>query len=149
MTPPRSGGKTPTTNSLWRVRRAVQRGHGRGKKGAGFKHPNSEASGPHLNRMQLASIWREHLAAGCPSELAGVEIAGSDARTLDAEINACVSALICRSITVDERIERRLTEISSALVGKQAEGVEPVATYCARLNRLVSAVLTESRAGRA
>lgn len=99
--------------------------------------------------MQLASIWREHLAAGCPSELAGVKIAGSDARTLDAEINACVSALICRSMTVDERIERRLTEISSALVGKQAEGVEPVATYCARLNRLVSAVLTESRAGRA
>jgi len=99
--------------------------------------------------MQLASIWREHLAAGCPSELAGVEIAGSDARTLDAEINACVSALICRSMTVDERIERRLTEISTALAGKQAEGVEPVAAYCARLNRLVSAVLTESRAGRA
>ncbi len=99
--------------------------------------------------MQLANIWREHLAAGCPSELAGVEIAGSDARTLDAEITACVSALICRCLTVDERIERRLTEISTALVGKQAEGVEPVATYCARLNRLVSAVLTESRAGRA
>ena len=99
--------------------------------------------------MQLASIWREHLAAGCPRELAGVEIAGSDARSLDAEINACVSALICRSITVDERIERRLTEISTALVGKQAEGNEPVATYCARLNRLVSAVLTESRSGRA
>jgi len=100
--------------------------------------------------MQLASIWREHLAAGCPSELAGVEIAGSDARALDAEINACVSAVICRSIIVDERIERRLHEISSALVGKQAEGVvEPVATYCARLNRLVSAVLIESRVGRA
>jgi hypothetical protein len=99
--------------------------------------------------MQLASIWREHLAAGCPSELAGVEIAGSDARTLDAEINACVSALICRSMTVDERIERRLTEISSALAWKQAETMGPVASYCERLNRLVSAVLTESRAGRA
>jgi hypothetical protein len=99
--------------------------------------------------MQLASIWREHLTAGCPSELAGVEIAGSDARTLDAEITACVSALICRSIIVDERIERRLAEISIALVDKQAEGIEPVATYCARLNRLVSAVLSETRAGRA
>lgn len=99
--------------------------------------------------MQLASIWREHLAAGCPSELAGVEIAGSDARALDAEITACVSALICRSMTVDERIERRLTEISSALTGKQAEADGPVASYCARLNKLVSAVLTESRAGRA
>lgn len=50
---------------------------------------------------------------------------------------------------LDERIERRLTEISSALAGKQAEGIEPVAAYCARLNRLVSAVLIESRAGRA
>jgi hypothetical protein len=99
--------------------------------------------------MQLARIWCEHLAAGCPRELAGVEIAGSDARTLDAEINACVSALLCRAMTVDERIERRLTEISSALADKQAEAEEPVATYCARLNRLVSAVLTESRAGRA
>ena len=99
--------------------------------------------------MQLARIWREHLAAGCPSELAGVEIAGSDARTLDAEITACVSALLCQSLTVDERIERRLTEISSALVDKQAEAQEPVAAYCARLNRLVSAVLTESRSGRA
>jgi hypothetical protein len=99
--------------------------------------------------MQLASIWREHLAAGCPSELAGVEIAGSDARALDAEITACVSAVICRAMTVDERIERRLTEISSALVGKQAEAEGPVASYCARLNKLVSAVLTESRTGRA
>jgi hypothetical protein len=99
--------------------------------------------------MQLASIWREHLAAGCPRELAGVEIAGADARTLDAEINACVSAVICRSMTVDERIERRLTEISTALTDKQAEAEAPVAAYCARLNRLVSAMLTETRAGRA
>lgn len=99
--------------------------------------------------MQLARLWREHLAAGCPSELAGVEIAGSDARALDAEINACVSALICRCITVDERIERRLSDISTALLDKQAEAEEPVAEYCARLNKLVSAVLTESRTGRA
>ena len=28
--------------------------------------------------MQLARLWREHLAAGCPTEVAGVEIAGSE-----------------------------------------------------------------------
>lgn len=99
--------------------------------------------------MQLARLWREHLAAGCPRELAGVEIAGSDARTLDAEITACVSALICRSMTVDERIERRLADISDALASKQRQAGEPVAAYCARLNRLVGAMLTESRTGRA
>lgn len=97
--------------------------------------------------MQLARLWREHLAAGCPRELTGVEIAGSDARTLDAEITACVSALICRSMTVDERIERRLAEIREALVSKQAQADEPVATYYARLNKLVGAMLTESRTG--
>jgi hypothetical protein len=99
--------------------------------------------------MQLARLWREHLAAGCPRELSGVEIAGSDARALDAEITACVSALLCRSLTVDSRIERRLTEISDALKDKQAGADEPVATYYARLNQLVSAVLSETRAGRA
>jgi hypothetical protein len=99
--------------------------------------------------MQLARLWREHLAAGCPRELTGVEIAGSDARTLDAEITACVSALICRSMTVDERIERRLAEVSDALASKQAQADAPVAAYCARLNRLVGALLTESRHGRA
>jgi hypothetical protein len=99
--------------------------------------------------MQLARLWREHLAAGCPRELAGVEIAGSDARTLDAEITACVSALICRSMTVDERIHRRLAEISDALADKQAQADAPVAAYCARLNRLVGAMLTESGVGRA
>jgi hypothetical protein len=99
--------------------------------------------------MQLARLWREHLAAGCPRELTGVEIAGSDARALDAEITACVSALICRSMTVDERIERRLNEISDALASKQRQADEPVAAYCARLNRLVGALLTESRTGRA
>ncbi len=97
--------------------------------------------------MQLTRLWREHMAAGCPSELSGVEIAGSDARELDAEITACVSALLCRSLTVDGRIERRLVEISSALSDKQAETDEPVAGYCARLNQLVSAMLTETRAG--
>ena len=52
-------------------------------------------------------------------------------------------------MTVDERIERRLYEISDALASKQRQADEPVAAYCARLNRLVGALLTESRAGRA
>jgi hypothetical protein len=100
--------------------------------------------------MQLARLWREHMAAGCPSEVAGVEIAGSDARALDAEITACASALICRKMTVDSRMERRLTEISTALANKQAHAEEPVAAaYYARLNELVSAVLVESQTGRA
>ena len=99
--------------------------------------------------MQLARLWREHMAAGCPRELTGVEIAGADARELDAEINACVSALLCQSLTVDGRIERRLVDISTALSGKQAEAGAPIAAYCARLNQLVSAVLSETRGGRA
>lgn len=99
--------------------------------------------------MQLARLWREHLAAGCPNELTGVEIAGTDARALDAEITACVSAVLTRTITVDGRIERRLCEIRSALVNKQAAANEPVAQYCQRLNQLVSAVLVESKGGRA
>jgi hypothetical protein len=48
-------------------------------------------------------------------------------------------------MTVDGRIERRLTEIKTALNDKQAESQAPVAQYCARLNKLVSAVLVESR----
>lgn len=99
--------------------------------------------------MQLSRLWREHLEAGCPRELAGVEIAGTEARTLDAEITACVSALLTRTITVDGRIERRLAEISTALCDKQVESDAPVAQYCARLNKLVSAVLVESKGGRA
>ena len=99
--------------------------------------------------MQLARLWREHMAAGCPRELSGVEIAGSDARELDAEITSCVSALLSRSLTLDGRMERRLAEISVALSDKQSQAEEPVAAYCARLNELVSAVLTETRAGRA
>jgi hypothetical protein len=100
--------------------------------------------------MQLARIWREHLAAGCPNEVASVEIAGSSARALDAEITACASALICRSMRVDSRIERRLTEIRTALADKQADAEEPAAAaYYARLNELVGAVLFESRSEQA
>jgi hypothetical protein len=99
--------------------------------------------------IKLSRLWREHLEAGCPIELAGVEIAGTDARALDAEITACVSALLTRTITVDGRIERRLTDISTALNEKRAAAQAPVAQYCERLNKLVSAVLVESRGGRA
>jgi len=52
-------------------------------------------------------------------------------------------------MTVDERIERRLSEIREALASKQQQSEAPVAAYCARLNRLVGAMLTESRSGRA
>jgi hypothetical protein len=97
----------------------------------------------------LSRLWREHLQAGCPTELTGVEIAGTEARTLDAEITACVSALLTRSITVDGRIERRLTEISTALSDKRMGAEAPVAQYCERLNKLVSAVLVVSKSGRA
>jgi hypothetical protein len=97
--------------------------------------------------MQLARLWREHLEAGCPRELTGVEIAGTDARELDAEITACVSALLTHTLRVDGRIERRLTEVSAELSRRQSNAEPPVAAYCARLNQLVSAVLTESRSG--
>lgn len=99
--------------------------------------------------LPLSRLWREHLEAGCPTELTGVEIAGTDARALDAEITACVSALLTRTITVDGRIERRLTEISTALVSKQIGAQAPIARYCERLNKLVSAVLVQSRGGHA
>ncbi len=102
------------------------------------------------SRVPLSRLWREHLQAGCPSELTGVEIAGTDARALDAEITACVSALLTHTITVDGRIQRRLAEISHALADKRTEAADtPVAEYCERLNKLVSAVLIESKAGRA
>ena len=95
--------------------------------------------------MQLARLWREHLAAGCPRELSGIEIAGMDARELDAEISACVSAMLSHTLKVDGRIERRLAEVSADLERRQSSSEPPVAQYCARLNQLVSAVLTESK----
>ena len=97
--------------------------------------------------MQLSRLWREHLQAGCPTALIGVEIAGSDARVLDAEITACVSAFLTHTLKVDDRIERRLNEVCSALTRKQSDADEDVAQYCARLNKLVSAVLSESKLG--
>ncbi len=68
-----------------------------------------------------------------------------DARELDAEITACVSALLTHTLKVDGRIERRLVEVSADLARRQSSSEPPVAQYCARLNRLVSAVLTESK----
>jgi hypothetical protein len=70
---------------------------------------------------------------------------------LDAEITSCASALICRSMRVDGRMEKRLTDISAVLASKQADAGEPAAAaaYYARLNELISAVLVESRSGQA
>ena len=93
--------------------------------------------------MQLSQMWREHLQAGCPPEMRGLNIAGTAARELDAEITACVSASLTHSLKMDSRIERRLHDIAHAL-----EHVEPaspeVAAYCSRLNKLVSAVLVNA-----
>lgn len=99
--------------------------------------------------MELARLWKEHLDAGCPSELSGFEIAGVDAVALDAEITACVSAMITRRLIPDERMAHRLEEVSHALVRASTEQAEPVSGYAQRLNRLVSAVLIETRTGRA
>lgn len=96
--------------------------------------------------MQIAHLWREHVQAGCPAELNGLEIAGTDVRTLDAEITACVSAYLTNTLRVDSRIGRRLTRVSFELTRAQGEVEPPVAEYCARLNRLVSAVLTATNA---
>ena len=97
--------------------------------------------------MQLARLWRQHKEAGCPSELTGVQIAGTDARALDEEITSCVSALLSHTLTVDERIERRLVEVRADLTRTQLRAEPPVAQYCARLNELVSAVLTRDKVG--
>ena len=92
--------------------------------------------------MQLCHLWRQHRDAGCPSVLQGVEIAGTDARLLDAEITSYTSALMAHTLTLDARIERRLTDISLDLARHQIQADPQVAEYCARLNQLVSAVLT-------
>ena len=97
--------------------------------------------------MQLAQLWREHLNAGYPNELAGVQIAGTDARALDAEITSCVSAVLTRQLKIDSRMQRRLVDISSALANKETDAEAPVAAYCHRLNQLVNSVLTETRSG--
>lgn len=93
--------------------------------------------------MQLSQLWREHQQAGCPPEMRGLNIAGTAARDLDAEITACVSACVTHSFRMDSRIERRLHDISNALE-HMPEASPEVAAYCSRLNKLVSAVLVNA-----
>ncbi len=96
--------------------------------------------------MPLASLWREHLEAGCPSGLQGVEIAGSGIVALDAEVTAYVSAVVMQTcINTDQRVSRRLEEIHAALEGMLTRAPEPVASYCARLDCLVGAALQRLR----
>lgn len=93
--------------------------------------------------MHLSQVWREHLQAGCPPEIRTLNIAGTQARELDAEITACVSACVAHSLKMDARIERRLHDIASAL--ERFEPATPeAAAYCSRLNKLVSAVLVNA-----
>ena len=93
--------------------------------------------------MPLASLWREHLEAGCPNELQGVEIAGTDVVALDAEVTAYVSAVVTQTCTnTDEQVSRRLEEIRKALEQTVPHAPQPLASYCSRLNCLVSAALT-------
>jgi hypothetical protein len=93
--------------------------------------------------MQLSQMWREHLQAGCPPEMRSLNIAGTAAGALDAEITAYVSACVTHSLKMDTRIERRLHDISHAL--EHMDPVTPeVAAYCSRLNKLVSAVLVNA-----
>lgn len=96
--------------------------------------------------MPLARLWREHLEAGCPSGLQGVEIAGSDIVALDAEVTAYVSAIVTQTCAnTDERVSRRLEEIHAALGRTLTHAPEPVVRYCTRLDCLVSAALTRLR----
>ncbi len=99
--------------------------------------------------MGLVQLWSEHRDAGCPQELSGLSIAGKDARALDAEITACVSACLSRSFRIDERVERRLTEVQVALSQAESSLQPEAAHYCARLNQLVGAVLVQTQAGNA
>src|SRR5690242_2485573 len=86
-----------------------------------------------LNEMQLAQLWREHLQAGCPTELQGTQIAGSDIIALDAEVTACVSALITRACKGgDERTTQRLKEIRAALERSLTGSTGPLAEYFTR-----------------
>jgi hypothetical protein len=94
--------------------------------------------------MQLSQMWKEHLKAGCPPEIRSLNIAGTAAGALDAEITACVSACVAHSLKMDSRIERRLQDIAHALEDFQGQGTPEVAAYCTRLNRLVSAVLVNA-----
>jgi hypothetical protein len=101
--------------------------------------PSGEAK-----EMQLSQMWREHLQAGCPPEIRGLNIAGTQVSALDAEITACVSACVTHQLRMDSRIERRLHDIAHALEDAQMQSTPEVAAYCTRLNKLVSAVLVNA-----
>jgi hypothetical protein len=94
--------------------------------------------------MQLSQMWREHPKAGCPPEIRGMNIAGTAASALDAEITACVSACVTHSLKMASRIERRLHDIAHALEDVQGQVNPELAAYCTRLNKLVSAVLVNA-----
>jgi hypothetical protein len=94
--------------------------------------------------MQLSQMWREHLKAGRPPEILGLNIAGTEAHALDAEITAAVSACVTHQLKMDARIERRLHDIAHALEDVQEQSTPEVAAYCTRLNKLVSAVLVNA-----
>ena len=92
--------------------------------------------------MPLASLWREHLEAGCPSELQGVQIAGSDVVALDAEVTAYVSAVVTQTCSNTRgQVSQRLEEIREALEHLAPNAPQPLAAYCSRLNCLVTAAL--------
>src|SRR5690349_15807993 len=96
--------------------------------------------------MQLAQLWREHLEAGCPSDLHGAEVAGSDVVALDAEVTACVSAVITRARTGgDDRATQRLQEIRATLERSLVGSTGPLAEYFARLRSLVTAALERTQ----
>src|SRR5689334_17965432 len=112
-----------------------------GDDGDKFGYFRAQMSTGEAKEMQLSQMWREHLQAGCPPEIRALNIAGTAASALDAEITACVSACVTHQLRMDSRIERRLHDIAHALEDAQVQSTPEVAAYCTRLNKLVSAVL--------
>ena len=111
-------------------------------------HPEQAQYRESRTDKQLTQLWRQHRDAGCPSQAQGVEIAGTDALALDAEITSAASAVLAHTLTVDDRIERRLARVSLDLVKCQVQAEPQLAEYYARLNGLVSALLVRTRVGR-
>ena len=97
--------------------------------------------------MQLSQMWREHLQAGCPPEMRGLNIAGTAASALDAEITACVSACVTHSLE-DGFADRAPPARHRACARRhEGQGTPEVAAYCIALNKLVSAVLVNAGPG--
>src|SRR5262245_17599313 len=70
-----------------------------------FGYFRAQMSTGEANEMQLSQMWREHLQAGRPPAILGLNIAGTAASALDAEITACVSACVTHQLRMDARIE--------------------------------------------